>query len=164
MHNLKFKLFRIFINIIAILYLVFDEVFIYLNDKLTKALDYIPSIDNIREYWSDRFKNMNKYVVLLLLLSHLVVSELLGFLSFMLLAKGLFIPFLALYIFKFLPFFIMSFIFRHSKEQLLTISWFNYCYTKFCDISDYLKRTEIVIKSKEVIQKLKDFKNKIKIL
>lgn len=156
MNNLKFKVFRVFINIIAILYLVFDEVFIYLNEKLTKILDSIPSIDNIREYWSYTFKNMNKYMVLSLLLIFLGISELLGFLSFMILAKGLFITFILLYIFKFLPFFIMSFIFKHAKEQLLSISWFNYCYIKFCDISNYLKTTEIVIKIKEISKKIRD--------
>ena len=150
------KLYRAFLNIVAVIYLVFDEAFIYVNDKLTKALDLVPKIEDIRAYWTDRLSNMNKYVVLFLLLLHLVVSELLGFLSFMFLTKGFVIVFVVLYVFKFLPFFIMSFIFKYSKDELLTISWFNYCYTKFCQITDYLKRTEIVIKSKEILVLLRE--------
>ena len=50
----------------------------------------------------------------------------------------------------------MSFIFKYTKDELLTISWFNYCYTKFCLITDNLTRTEIVIKSKEILVLLRE--------
>lgn len=150
------KLYLVFLNIVAVIYLVFDEAFIYINEKLTKALDLVPKIEDIRAYWADRLSNMNKYVVLALLLGHLLASELLGFLSFMFLTKGFVTVFVVLYVFKFLPFFIMSFIFKYTKDVLLTISWFNYCYTKFCLITDYLKRTEIVIKSKEILVLLRE--------
>lgn len=150
------KLYRVFLNIVAVIYLVFDEAFIYINAKLTKVLDLVPKIEDIRAYWTDRLSNMNKYVVLAILLIHLVVSELLGFLSFMFLTKGLVTVFVFFYALKLLPFFIMSFIFKHTKDELLTIVWFNYCYTKFCQFTDYLKRTEIVIKSKEILVSLRE--------
>lgn len=150
------KLYRVFLNIVAVIYLVFDEAFIYINEKLTKAFDLVPKIEDIRAYWADRLSNMNKYVVLGFLLGHLLASELLGFLSFMLLTKGYIFGFVFMYIFKFLPFFIMSFIFKYTKDELLTISWFKFCYTKFCLFTDYLKRTEIVIKSKEILVSLRE--------
>ena len=150
---MKIKIFRFFINIIAILYLVFDEAFVYVSNKLEKILDIVPSIENIREYWVDRISNMNKYVILVLLLGFLVVSELLGIFSFTMLSKGLMIPFISLYIFKFIPFFVMNFIFKYSKDELLTIKWFSFCYFKIINFTDYLKNTEIVQKAKE----LKDF-------
>ncbi len=153
------NLYRFFINIVAVLYLVFDEVFIYVSDKLEKILDLIPSIENIRNYLVDRICNMNKYIVLFILLSFLVSSELLGILSFTMLSKGLMIPFIALYIFKFLPFFVMNFIFKYAKDELLTIGWFSFCYFKFVNFVNYLKQTEIVQKTKE----LKDYlKTKVK--
>lgn len=155
MSNLKFKVFRVFINVVAILYLVFDEVFIYLSNKISAMLSLMPKFADIKEYWKQVFVNMNKYIVLLLLLSNLVFSEILGLLSFMLLSKGMVISFIIMYIFKFFPFFIMNFIFNSSKDQLLSIKWFNYCYYKFCDISDYLKQTEIAKKIKEVTNLIK---------
>lgn len=159
------KLYRIFINIIAILYLVFDGVFVYLNDRLSQICSYIPSIENIREYWRDRIANMNKYIVLAILLGFLGASEVLGIVSFAMLSQGLIIPFVFLYIFKFLPFFVMNFIFKYSKDELLTIKWFNYCYFKIIDFTNYLKSTEIVQKTVELkdsiklkIQKINDWR------
>ena len=61
----------------------------------------------------------------------------------------MFISFLIVYIIKFLPFFLMSFVFNCAKEELLTIRWFFYCYTKVGQFTDYLKGTEIVITVKE---------------
>lgn len=146
---IKIKLFRFFINITAIIYLIFDETFVFVYNSIARFLSKFPSIEMIREYWRIKISEMNKYLVLGFLLSHLLASELLGIFSFMLLAKGLFIPFVVLYIFKFVPFFLMSFVFNCAKEELLTIEWFNYCYTKVVQFTDYLKGTEIVIKIKE---------------
>ena len=159
---IKRKLFRLFINITAIIYLIFDETFVFVYNSIAKFLSKFPSIDRIRDYWKIKISEMNKYLVLGFLLGHLVVSELLGILSFMLLAKGLIIPFIVIYVIKFLPFFMMSFIFNSAKEELLTISWFNYCYTKVVQFTDYLKGTEIVIRVKLYRDNIKNIVNKIK--
>ena len=149
LNQIKIKIFRFFINITAIIYLVFDETFVFIYNNIAKSLAKFPSLEMIKEYWRIKISEMNKYVVLVFLLSHLVVSELLGILSFMLLAKGLIIPFVTLYIVKFFPFFLMKFVFNCAKEELLTIGWFNYCYIKTVQFTDYLKETEIVVKVKE---------------
>ena len=162
LNNIKKKLFRLFINITAIIYLIFDETFVFVYSKISNFLSKFPSIEMIKEYWRIKISKMNKYLVLGFLLGHLVVSELLGILSFMLLAKGLIIPFIVIYVIKFLPFFMMIFIFNSAKEELLTISWFNYCYTKVVQFTDYLKETEIVIKVKQYRDNIKNIVNKIK--
>lgn len=159
---IKIKLFRFFINITAIIYLVFDETFVFVYNKIANFLAKFPSIEMIKEYWRIKISEMNKYIVLVILLGHLAVSELLGILSFMLLAKGLFIPFVAFYIFKFFPFFLMNFIFTCAKDELLTIAWFNYCYIKIIQFTDYLKETEIIIKVKEYKDSILKTVSKIK--
>lgn len=159
---IKIKLFRFFINITAIIYLIFDETFIFVYNGVANFLAKFSSLDVIKEYWRIKISEMNKYIVLTILLGHLVVSELLGILSFMLLAKGLLIPFIAFYIFKFFPFFLMNFIFNCAKDELLTIGWFNYCYVKVIQFTDYLKETEIVIKVKEYKDSILKTVSKIK--
>ena len=148
-NNIKKKLFRLFINITAIIYLIFDETFVFVYNRLANLLSKFPSIEMIKEYWRIKISKMNKYLVLGFLLSHLLASELLGIVSFMLFAKGMIASFAVLYIVKFVPFFLMSFVFNCAKEELLTIRWFFYCYTKVGQFTDYLKGTEIVIKVKE---------------
>lgn len=154
--NIKIKLFRLFINITAIIYLIFDETFVFAYNSIAKFLSKFPSIDKIRDYCKIKISEMNKYFVLGHLLLYLLVSELLGILSFMLLAKGLIIPFIVVYVIKFLPFFLVSFVFNCAKEELLTIRWFNYCYTKVVQFTDYLKGTEIVIRAKKFKDEIKN--------
>ena len=148
-NTIKIKIFRLFINITAIIYLIFDETFVFVYNRLANLLSKFPSIEMIKEYWRIKISKMNKYLVLGFLLSHLLASELLGIVSFMLFAKGMIASFAVLYIVKFVPFFLMSFVFNCAKEELLTIRWFFYCYTKVGQFTDYLKGTEIVIKVKE---------------
>ena len=162
LNKIKFKIFRLFINITAIIYLIFDETFVFVYNRVAYLLSKFPSLEMIKEYWRIKISEMNKYVVLVFLLSHLLVSELLSVLSFMLLAKGLIIPFVTLYIFKFFPFFLMKFVFNCAKDELLTIGWFNYCYTKTIQFIDYLKGTEIVVKLKEYRDNIKNTVSKIK--
>ena len=146
LNQIKIKIFRFFINITAIIYLVFDGVFVFVYNRISNLLVEFPSLEMIKEYWRIKISDMNKYIILVILLGHLILSELLGILSFMLLAKGLIIPFITLYIFKFFPFFLMKFVFNCAKDELLTIGWFNYCYIKIIQFIDYLKCTEIVVK------------------
>ena len=148
-NTIKIEIYRLFINITAIIYLIFDEMFVFVYNKISNFLAKFPSMEVIKTYWRIKISEMNKYLVLGFLLSHLLASELLGILSFMLLAKDMIASFVVLYIVKFLPFFLMSFVFDCAKEELLTIRWFNYCYTKVVQFTDYLKGTEIVIKVKE---------------
>ena len=167
LNQIKIKIFRFFINLTAIIYIVFDETFVFVYNSVANFLEKFPSIEMIKEYWSCKISEMNKYIVLVILLGHLIVSELLGILSFMFLAKGLIIPFIAFYIFKFFPFFLMKFIFNSAKDELLTIGWFNYCYIKIIQFIDYLKESEIVIKVKDyrdvIIQNVQKIKDLIKI-
>ena len=161
-NNIKKKLFRLFINITAIIYLIFDEMFVFVYNKISNFLAKFPSMEVIKTYWRIKISEMNKYLVLGFLLSHLLASELLGILSFMLLAKGMIASFVVLYIVKFLPFFLMSFVFNCARKELLTIRWFNYCYTKVVQFTDYLKETEIVIRVKLYRDNIKNIVNKIK--
>ena len=161
-NNIKRKVLKLFINITAIIYLIFDETFVFVYSKISNFLSKFPSLEGIKNYWRIKISEMNKYLVLGFLLSHLLASELLGILSFMLLAKGMIASFVVLYIVKFLPFFLMSFVFNCAREELLTIRWFNYCYTKVVQFTDYLKETEIVIKVKQYRDNIKNIVNKIK--
>ena len=161
-NNIKRKVLKLFINITAIIYLIFDETFVFVYSKISNFLAKFPSMEVIKDYWRIKISEMNKYLVLGFLLSHLLASELLGILSFMLLAKGMIASFVVLYIVKFLPFFLMSFVFNCAREELLTIRWFNYCYTKVVQFTDYLKETEIVIKVKQYRDNIKNIVNKIK--
>ena len=161
-NNIKRKVLKLFINITAIIYLIFDEMFVFVYNKISNFLAKFPSMEVIKTYWRIKISEMNKYLVLGFLLSHLLASELLGILSFMLLAKGMIASFVLLYIVKFLPFFLMSFVFDCVKEELLTIRWFNYCYTKVVQFTDYLKETEIVIKVKQYRDNIKNIVNKLK--
>ncbi len=157
---MKYKFLRIMLNITAVIFVIFESVFSFLSEKFIYIIQKLPA-DTVRIidiFWL----SMNKYFVLFFFVVFLVISECLGILSFMLLAKGLIIPFMFVYIFKFLPFFIMKYIFHLTKDELLTIKWFNFCYIKTNNFIDYLMNTEIVLSTKQLIERLKDTVKDIK--
>lgn len=160
MSKFKFKLFRIILNIIAIIYFIFDEIFLYLSNKLTLVLSKIPKISEIKIKIDEFLLYLDKYVIFGLFICFLGISELLGIFSFIILAKGFIIPFIILYIVKFIPFFVMNYIFKVTKHKLLDIIWFKYCYLKVCQFTDYLKSTEIFIKVSELKVKIKNIISK----
>lgn len=148
----KNKLTKFILNIIALIYVIFDEIFVYLSNKLNNLIDKY----EVFKYLNQKLKTTNKYLILCLLLVVLAISEVIGIISFILLSKGLVYLFVMFYIIKFLPFFIVSYIFKQTKENLLTINWFNYSYNKVVYITDYLKSMEIVIQIKELKNKIKE--------
>lgn len=152
--------YKILLNIIAIIYIIFDEVFIYFSTKLNNLIVKYNLFQNLNQ----KLRSLHRYNILILLILVLGVSELIGILSFVFLAKGSLVIFITLYIIKFFPFFVVSYIFKHTKDILLEIDFFKYCYEKICVFTDYLKTMEIIIKIKEFRNKKTAFKEKIKFL
>lgn len=153
---MKNKLFRLFINITSLLYLIFDEVFSWFYDKLSLIISKIPNITEITDYNVKLLRNQNKFVILAFLINLIVLSEYIGFISLMMFGTGHILYGVTLYIIKFVPFFLMSFIFRNSKDILLEISWFAWCYYKFELAREYFKNTIVYIKIMEFKQSIKN--------
>lgn len=143
---------KILLNIIAIIYVIFDEVFVYLTNKLNDLIIKYNLFENLNQ----KLRSLHRYNILILLILVLGVSELIGILSFVFLAKGSLVIFITLYIIKFFPFFVVSYIFKHTKDILLEIDFFKYCYEKICLFTDYLKTMEIIIKIKEIKNNFKE--------
>ena len=156
MSGLKFKLLRFLVNIIAVIYLVFDEIFVYLSTKLNELIFKIKSFEVLVLKFNDLLYRTNRYFILIYFLILLVVSELIGIYAFVALSHANIAVFIFLYIIKFIPFFVLNYIFKQTKEKLLSISWFNYMYFKVTSIAEYLKNTEIAIRCKQIIANLKE--------
>lgn len=157
MKNKLFRLYRLFINITALVYFIFDEVFLFLSSKLNALIRTIPRLEDILVPVNSWLKNQHKYVLLSLFVVLLAISELIGVFAFWNLSVGSISLFIVLYLVKFLPFFVCSYIFKETKETLLQISWFDFCYNKFSIFVEYLKSTEIAIKLKELKIEIKLF-------
>lgn len=155
-------LYRILINVLASIYILFDEVFSYLSDKISILISSIPNIEETTEYNIKLLRSQNKYIILALLIAFIAASEYIGVISLIMFGTGHIVFGILLYISKFIPFFLMSFVFRNSKDILFEISWFKYCFEKFELIRDYFKETFVykeIIKIKDLLkQKYSDLK------
>ena len=153
---------RVIINVIAVGYIVFDEIFVFISDKISNILNKYKIFLKLNVY----IRALNKYILLLILVSLFGLSELIGIYSFMFLAAGNLHLFIVLYIVKFLPFFVVSYIFKCAKDILLEIKYFNNCYFKIVSLTDYLKNTAVILKAKEIKEtikyKFKDLLSQIK--
>lgn len=58
---MKNKLFRLFINVTSLLYLIFDEVFSWFYDKLSLIISKIPNIAEITDYNIRLLRSQNKF-------------------------------------------------------------------------------------------------------
>lgn len=130
--------------------LYFDETFVFLSNKLNNFI----SKYKLFEVLNTKLKSLHKYNILIILIIILGISELIGLLSFIFLAKGSFSIFIILYILKFFPFFVVSYIFKQTKDILMDIDFFKYCYDKIIFITDYLKNLEFIINLKNIKNKL----------
>ena len=155
MKNIITKLSNFVVSIIAIIYVVFDEIFVYCSNKFIILLQYFPNFDKIIIYVNSKLGLTNKYILLCYFMVLLIVSELLGIAAFMELANSNIPVFIALYIIKFIPFFIMNYIFKETKDRLLTIVWFNYCYLKIVICTTYLKNVETILRIKALFVNMK---------
>jgi hypothetical protein len=154
-------LYRILINVLATIYVLFDEVFSYVYDKLSLVISKIPNIEEITNYNIALLRSQHRYLILLFLITLIILSEYIGLISLMMFGTGHILYGVTLYIVKFAPFFLMSFVFRNAKDIILEIKWFNYCYLKFVSVIDYFKQTFIYI---ELIKIKELLKNRIKSL
>ena len=153
----KNKVFKYLLNILALIYLITEEVYQFIYNKLIHKLEILEVFEKLKI----KLKTMNSYKVLFLMLSVLALAEAIGLYSFYLLGIGQFSLFLIFYIVKFLPFFVVSFIFSETKDELLKIRWFNFVYSLIMKGINYLKETDLFL----YIKKLKNnFKEEILIL
>lgn len=153
-------LYRIIINVLASLYVLFDEVFSYFYEKLSLIISKIPNITEITDYNIKLLRAQHRYLILLYLIILIILSEYVGLISLMMFGTGHILYGVTLYVIKFAPFFLMSFVFRNTKDIILEIKWFNYCYLKFVSVVDYFKQTFIYI---ELIKIKETVKNRIKL-
>ena len=61
-------LYRILINVLATIYVLFDEVFSYVYDKLSLVISKIPNITEITNYNIMLLRSQNRYVILIFLI------------------------------------------------------------------------------------------------
>lgn len=155
MKNIINKLSTFAVNIVAIIYVIFDEIFVYCSNTFTLFLQHIPKLDRLFDIINSILSVTNKYVLLCYFMVLLAISELMGIAAFMELANNNIPVFIALYTIKFIPFFIMNYIFKETKDRLLTIVWFNYCYLKIVMCTTYLKNVEVIIKVKAMFVNIK---------
>lgn len=155
-------LYSIFINILSFLYLIFDEIFSYFSSVLSISLSKIPKIQDVCDYCIDILKNQNRYLILCILIILIAISEYVGILSLMLFGTGHIFSGIIFYILKFIPFFLMSSVFKHTKDELLRINWFAFCYYKFEIIREYLKNTAIYKQILDIKNNIYRIINKIK--
>ncbi len=146
------KLFaKILINALAVVYVLFDEAFVLISNTISKIISKYKIFLKLNVY----IRALNKYILLLILIFLFGISELIGIYSFMFLASGNLYAFIVLYIVKFAPFFVVSYIFNVAKDILLEIKYFNYCYLKIVAVTDYLKNTTVILKAKDIKDNIK---------
>ena len=152
----KNKVFKYLLNILALIYLITEEVYQFIYNKLIHKLEILEVFEKLKI----KLKTMNSYKVLFLMLSVLALAEAIGLYSFYLLGIGQFSLFLIFYIVKFLPFFVVSFIFSETKDELLKIRWFNFVYSLIMKGINYLKETDLFLYIKKLKNNFKEENDK----
>jgi len=146
------KLFITFIETLLVLFYIFLEELIW--ERVVKPFNKL-----IDRYIGRKIKNivdnLPPYLSLILFITLLFIAELAGLLSAPLtLVVGIFMG-IVLYIIKIVVASIAFWVFKRTRNEILTIKWFNVVYNKTVDIYNWIKTTSIYINVKSKIEYIK---------
>jgi len=136
------------ISIFIILEEVVWDKFVYPVKKLIQKL--------ISEKFVIWLKERTKYQALVLFLIPFIVAETMGFSVPFIMGMGFVLLGIIIYIVKIFIASISFWVFNHTKEKLLTISWFNYLYSLTIAFFNYIKNTKTYKRFKALIADLKE--------
>jgi len=140
-------------------YIIFEELiwgkFIYpVKNKIEKI---------ISKKINKQIQKQNRYVILFIFLLPYLIAESMGLFSAILIAKGLIILAVIIYVVKIAIAAISFWIFQNNKEKLLSIYLFRLAHTKIVDFFVWVQSTEQYILIRKKIKIMKNFfKEKIK--
>jgi hypothetical protein len=145
--------------VLAFLFILFEDIIwenlaepIYRKIKSLKILQRLKNV-------VDR---IDKYTLLIIFVSLLLSVEGAGVIAGILIVKGKIISGILLYMFK-IPIAGFTFwLFKVSKDKLLSFRWFAYSYSRVISGIDWIKSTDIYKSSLDMLIKLKDIIKNIK--
>lgn len=153
------KIRNFFILIIAIGYILFEEIFWI---RLAKPIySYILKYHLYQNFLNYVEYSMNRYLILFIFGILFIVSEILGPVAFGYLIAGNIIFGLSLYVLKMIPLIIAFAIFERGKEKLFSFLWFKKVYMFITGLIDKLKGSSVYIGIKDNVIL---FKEKIYVL
>ncbi|MCH9742776.1 MAG: hypothetical protein K0U21_06155 [Proteobacteria bacterium] len=131
---------RILLYPLVVLFILFEELIyrhfiqpIFARIKLTHVVQYINGF----------ISRQNRYTILILFMSFFVIGELLGLISFALLASGLFFLGILAYSIKTLLALYAFILLETQKTKLFSFSWFAYAYTRTLQFIHYIQATSV---------------------
>jgi hypothetical protein len=145
-------------TILVIIYIILEEV---IYSSIAKPIIELIEDKKIFLRLSAFLNRSNRYFALILFLSMFIKAELLGLLSLTILPIS---PIMAIFIYLIkIPIGIFAFwLFKETKEVLLTFNFINISYKKIINIIDYITITKIYRSVKDRLRKLKTKKSFIK--
>jgi hypothetical protein len=151
---LKKRLIHIALTFLVFVYIVFEEL---VWETIAKPIyEYLHSLKILKkiEFYVHK---LNRYVLLILFLALFVKVELLGLYAVALLAQGKVTSGIMLYSFK-IPIGAFTFwLFKVSKDKLMSFGWFKALYTFTMYLIDKIKDCQIYKEVKESAKEIKEF-------
>jgi len=148
------KLLHIVLTLLVFIYIIFEEL---VWETIAKPIyEYLHSLKILKkiEFYIHK---LNRYILLILFLALFIKVELLGLYAVALLAQGKVISGVVLYSFK-IPIGAFTFwLFKISKDKLMSFGWFKALYTFTMYLIDKIKECEIYKEVKESTKEIKEF-------
>lgn len=140
--------------LLIFIYIIFEEL---IWERIAKPITkYIHSF-KIFQSIEVLILKLHVYIILVLFLVLLAIAEVLGIMAFALIGKGLVASGVILYISK-IPLVSLTFwLFKISKDNLLTIKWFNSIYTMIIKILDMINGSKYYVNTMEIVHNIKVF-------
>ena len=150
------RLLLVFQFILVFLFILFEEI---IWEGIAKPIYNTIESWHVTQKLEQRLLKTNRYILLLLFTVILLGVEGAGIVAGVLFVQGKILLGLLLYVTK-IPIAAFTFwLFKVSKEKLLSFTWFKWLYTKIMNGLDWLKDLEIY---KSTIEMMLNFKEKIK--
>ncbi len=143
--------------LILLFYIVLEEL---IWEEFAKPIyEFILKL-RIATAFENFLKRQNRYVPLVFFLSTFVFGELLGLMTPFILAEGLVIVAVLIYMTKILIVAFAFWLFKIEKERLLSFTFFRLAYDKIVYISEKVKATKLYQK---LVKQLKEIKTYLKV-
>ncbi|ADV46630.1 hypothetical protein [Nitratifractor salsuginis] len=159
MKDLLYKILLPIQYLLVFLFIVFEE---FIWEGIAKPVaQYLASL-GILQRLERLIAGVNRYVILVFFVLIFVAVELAGVTAGVLMVQGMFLPGLMIYALK-IPIAAFTFwLFRVSREKLMSFAWFAWAYERLVYWIDRLKATKIYRRSLEIFGEIKIFLKKIK--
>jgi len=148
------KLIHVVLTFLVFAYIIFEEL---IWETIAKPIyEYLHSLRILKkiEFYIHK---LNRYILLVLFLALFIKVELLGLYAVALLAQGKVISGVILYSFK-IPIGAFTFwLFKITKDRLMSFGWFKASYDFIMNIIDKIKNTQTYQEVKESTKEIKEF-------